>query len=191
MAAPQHEAFPVLMARVRTSSEGAARALIEEYGDLILRVVRQKLHKQLRPKFDSLDFVQAVWASFFALPADRLAFDQPEQLAGFLARLAGNKVIESVRQRMGTLKYNVNREQALHDKENQVLPIPSREPRPEEIVIAREEWQRLLREHPAHHQEIIMSLSEGNSPREVALNLGFSEKTIRRVIRKLRPGKAR
>src|SRR5947209_4816813 len=47
--------FKNLMRRVQEGSEDAARELLDRYGEHILRVVRRKLSRQLRSKFDSVD----------------------------------------------------------------------------------------------------------------------------------------
>src|SRR5581483_11639550 len=105
--------FDDLMRRLRDGSEDAARELLHRYGDAILRVVRRKLSRELRSKFDSVDFVQAVWASFFTGTPRQRRFDHPQALMAFLVTLAQNKVIDAVRQRMQTQKHNVNRERPL------------------------------------------------------------------------------
>src|SRR5262245_19959643 len=101
----QTQEFDQLMKRVRSRSDGAAHELIDRYGKLILYVVREHLNSELRSKFDSVDFVQAVWASFFAIATERLDFDGPEILGRFLVAVARNKVTDMVRQRLATLKY--------------------------------------------------------------------------------------
>src|SRR5262249_14283511 len=58
-----------LMERIRAGSQEAARELCDRYGSHILRVVRRKLDKKLRSKFDSVDFLQSVWTSFFVNPS--------------------------------------------------------------------------------------------------------------------------
>src|SRR5271170_5545939 len=108
--ADESREFACLMQRVSAGSQDAARELVERYGAHILRIVRRNLNRRLRAKFDSADFVQAVWASFIALPLDRYNFEQSEALVGFLFHLARNKVVEAVRQRLQTQKYNINRE---------------------------------------------------------------------------------
>src|SRR4051812_39041854 len=92
--------FSTLMQQIREGSEAASRVLVDRYGTHVLRIVRRKLNSALRPKFDSQDFVQAVWASFFAFRTNFFHFDSPRQLAAFLTELAQNKVIEAVRKRL-------------------------------------------------------------------------------------------
>src|SRR5438093_3787651 len=84
MAGTQGE-FTALMERVRRGSNGAAEELVARYGAHILRVVRAKLSKKLRPKFDSADFVQSVWASFFGGGSDIQEIRQEDGLAAYLA----------------------------------------------------------------------------------------------------------
>lgn len=177
--------FAELMQRVTTGSEGASRQLIERYGAHIIRIIRRKLHRSLRPKFDSADFVQAVWASFFALPLGKYQFDRSEALVAFLMALARNKVVEAVRQRLQSQKFNVNRERALADVTDALV---AREPSAEQIAIAREEWDRLLQDQPAHYQEILIALRDGDTQQDIAGRLGVNERTVRRVLRKLAPG---
>lgn len=183
--------FAELMKRVCTGSQGASRELVERYGAHIIRIIRRKLHRSLRQKFDSTDFVQAVWASFFALPLDNYNFDHSEALVAFLMGLARNKVVETVRQRLQSQKYNVNRERSLDETPGRYSDcLATCGPTPEEIAIAREEWDRLLEGQPAHYQQMLIALRDGDTQQEVARRLGMNERTVRRVLGKLAPGSA-
>ena len=70
----------------------------------------------MRTQFDSMDFVQAVWQSFFSdlhnRPHD---FANVRHLRGFLAGVARNKVFEEHRRLTKTEKYAIGtRGAALH-----------------------------------------------------------------------------
>lgn len=183
--------FRLLMQRVQEGCPEASQQLFERYQQHVLRVVRRRLHQKLRSKFDSGDFVQAVWASFFSLDLGRHHFDSPEALVGFLGSLARNKVIEEVRHRLHTLKHDVTREQPLYDSSGHPTgEVAARQPTPSEIAVAREQWARLLEEQPEQHQRILVLLRQGHSPSEVAQQLGLSIKTVRRLIHKLATGGA-
>src|SRR5438128_1259056 len=128
-----------LLDKARQDSEMSAREIVERFGPYILRAVRRRLNKKLRSKFDSVDFVQAVWASFFALPSDRLQFAEPKELIDFLMGLARNKVVDAVRQRLETQKYNVNRELPLFDSTAaDAREFHTRGPTASQVAIARE-----------------------------------------------------
>lgn len=174
------------MDRLRRKSEGAARELLDQYGPHLLRVVRRRLSKRLRSRFDSLDFVQAVWASFFALPPDKLHFEQPDALAAFLGQLARNKIIDLVRKRLEALKSGGCQESPL----DATAMCAIQEPSPLAIAIAREEWQRLLHSQSERDRVILTSIGTGNSVQQTASDLGVSRKTIQRVLARVRAKRA-
>jgi RNA polymerase sigma factor (sigma-70 family) len=177
--------FKQLMQRVLAGSSDATRELLRRYGPHLLRIVRRKLHRNLRSKFDSLDFVQAVWASFFASDLRDYRFDRPEALAGFLANLARNKVVDAVRQRQ-TDKYNVNQEHSLDRSETRrAAGLAARQATPSQVAVANEQWDRWLQDLPPHYQRILVLLRQGSNHRQIAEELGVNEKTVRRLLSKL------
>jgi len=177
--------FATLMRRVGEGSPEAARELLERFGPHIRRVVRRKLHQKLRPKFDSLDFVQDVWASFFTGPDRQRTFSEPEALVAFLVQVAQNKVVENFRQQFYTDKYNVNREHSLDSAILGPKDLTTREPTPSQIAVAHEQWDRLVKGQPARYRRILVLLREGMTHEEIARALDMNEKTVQRVIRKL------
>jgi RNA polymerase sigma factor (sigma-70 family) len=182
-----HDSFAVLMKRVQEGSEVASQELLREYEPYLLHVIRRRLDKRLRAQFDSLDFAQDVWASFFAaLPGDQ-AFDQPEKLAAYLAKMAVHKVFEMVRQRR-SLKYDVNRECSLND--SKLFPgegVPAHQDTPSEIVGGEEEWQAFLRKQPLVYRRIYTMLRQGKTQKEISKVLGLTPQTINRVVGRLPP----
>lgn len=185
LAAGQGE-FAPLLARVRDGDEEAARQLIETYGPHILRVVRRRLHRKLRSKFDSLDFVQAVWASFFARREEIGNFQQPEEIVAFLGAVATNKVIDETRARLQYRRWSVTREELLepgtprHD-----AALADEQPTPSEVVALKELWDCLLEDQPSHYRRILHMRRIGLPCEEIARRTGLTEKTIHRIIEKL------
>jgi RNA polymerase sigma factor (sigma-70 family) len=180
--------FLALMERVVAGSDEAARELTERYGPSLLRAVRLRLNRNLRPKFDSLDFVQDIWASFFTDLPRGPSFRGPGELVNFLACLARNKVVKAVRQRLQGQKYNVNREQPLEDLiRNQRTAPQARQPTPSEVAMGREEWERLLQRQPPVYRRVLLLLHDGKTPAAVAQEIGVTERTVRRVTAKVAP----
>ncbi|NQT14263.1 MAG: hypothetical protein HQ582_16020, partial [Planctomycetes bacterium] len=107
--------FQQLLEQVRGGSQDATCELIDRYAPHVIRAVRRKLNKAIRSQFDSLDFAQAVWYSFSAAPDRMGEFQRPDELVRYLAAMAHNKVIDEIRRRLETEKYNVNRERSLND----------------------------------------------------------------------------
>ncbi len=134
--------FEQLMQRVRSGCPEAARELFERYGQEIHMVVHHRLSRRLRSQFDSLDFAQDAWASFFHIPAESYTFETPEELVSFLSRIACHKLLDAYRHRLRTIKHNRHAEQ---DADNDP---PGRHPTPSQLAIADEQWDRLLQGQP-------------------------------------------
>lgn len=178
--------FLDLFQRCRAGSEDAARELFDRYRPHVLRVIRRRLHSSLRAKFDSIDFTQDVWASFFAMLGEPLSFESPAALVAYLAKIAEHKVVETFRQHMQTQKFDITRERSLHDDAERVGQIATCQPRPSELVIAEEKWQELLRDQPDYCRQILVMLRDGYTQREIAEHLHVNERTVRRLLKRLR-----
>src|SRR5881392_643587 len=102
-----------LIDRIQSGDEGAARELLARYESKVRLVVRRQLPRLLRSRFDSLDFLQSVWGSFFykirTAPND---LEEEQNLVTFLAWAARNKVIDEYR-RAATQRQDIKREQPL------------------------------------------------------------------------------
>ena len=182
----QDTVFCSLMNRIRDGSEEAAWELVESYGERVQRAVRRSLNRQLRSKFDSLDFVQLVWYSFFRARNRLDRFDRPEELAAFLATMARNKVGMEVRRRLQTEKYNVNKETSLDQRESKGAgDLADRMPAPIEVVIAKERWESIMENQPKHYRRMVELRLRGNTQQEIAEEVGVAECTVRRFLKKL------
>jgi RNA polymerase sigma factor (sigma-70 family) len=184
--AEQNSDFHSLVRRVREGSEDAAWELVNQYGESIRRAVRRALNERLRSKFDSLDFVQVVWNSLFRARDKLDQFDHPEELAAYLVKMARNKVGMEVRRRLMTEKYNVGHEQSLNQLCTRDGPdIPSRQPSPVDVAVAREQWDRLLQDQPPHYRQIIHLRLQGYTYQSIAKVVHLDECTVRRFLKKL------
>ena len=170
-----------MLSEVREGSEAAVWDIIEKYEPHIQRVVRRRMSRQLRSKFDTADFVQMVWKSFFEQPHQIHSFAAPQQLMAFLVRMAMHKVDSENRRRMDTQKYDVKRERRLDHEVGVERPGD----RPSQIAIAREHWDLLMRKLPAHHREVVRLRLEGLTFEQIANRLGLNERTPRRVLKDL------
>jgi RNA polymerase sigma-70 factor (ECF subfamily) len=177
------EEFENLMQGVRAGDQEAARKLFKLYGKQIQIVVRSRLSQPLRSRFDSVDFAQDVWASFFHLPPERITFRTPQELVAFLARLAQHRLIEEFRKRHWTTEYNQSGVETL--KEECSEEPPSRHPTPSQFAIADEQWRLLLHNIPPGIRHALEMLRDGHSHREIAERLGIHPKKIQRLLNRL------
>ncbi|MHC5538064.1 RNA polymerase sigma factor, partial [Singulisphaera rosea] len=103
--------IPAFLARIHAGDEEAARELLTRYEAEVRLVVRRQLPRLLRSRFDSLDFMQSVWGSFFRrVRSGPAEFEDSRHLVAFLARAAKNKVIDEYR-RAASRKQDMHREE--------------------------------------------------------------------------------
>ena len=180
----QDEEFVVLVRRIREGSEEAMLELVEKCGQHVHRAVRRKLNRAMRSKFDSEDFVQAVWASFFENRDRLLEFPSSRDLILFLARIAHNKVIDEIRRRFVMKGKNVNREVPL-DLSGARKTLVSPDPTASEVMMADETYQQITTGQPDRDRQIAELKRSGASHFEIAGALGIEPKTVQRVLRRL------
>ena len=175
--------FEQLMKRLRTGDPEAGKVLFERYGKAIQRVVRYHLNRHLRTQFDSIDFTQDTWASFFRISAKDFTFQTPDDLMAFLTRTAQHKVIDAYRKRSQHSKDNGRTLRPIGNNVNKQL---SRQPTPSQCAIAEEEWRRLVHNKPPKVQQALAMLRDGYSQREIAENLGLNVRRIHRLLARLK-----
>lgn len=179
------DGFADLMRRVRAGSEQAAWKLVQDYGGYIRRAVRRVLNQKLRPKFDSLDFVQLVWQSFFRMREQVERFEDPRHFVAYVAGMANNKVRMEIRRRMATEKHDVEREVPLHHRRGKDRQkLVGREPEPADVAIAQERWEQLLNDQPSHCRRILQLKLKGHTSVEIAAMLEIDPQTVRRFLKR-------
>jgi len=168
--------------RIRAGDEDAARELLTRYEAQVRLVVRRQLPRLLRSRFDSLDFLQSVWGSFFQrIRAGTAEFEDPRHLIVFLARTARNKVIDKHR-RAASRKADVRREEPLILEGTRPRDVIANDDTASEVAEAREMFGRLRELLPEGRRAILELRAEGHTTPIIAERLGISERTVRRVL---------
>lgn len=175
--------FAVLMENVSAGSEEAIRTLLDQYGSYIFRAIRRRLNRRMRTQYDSQDFAQAVWASFFANREAIPRFARPEELVAFLGTVAGNKVIDEIRRCFDTQKRNLNRDQSLESTitRSGISPV-SKSPSPSQVAVAKDQLEILTKDEPSEYRRVVELRMSGATFNEIADELGINEKTARRLL---------
>jgi len=186
---PEGHQFAALMQRVRQGSEEAVRELLDNYGPYVVRAIRRKLCRSMRSKVDSVDFTQAVWASFFANRSQIERLDKPEALIAFLVQVAKNKVIDEFRRLFHTQKHDLNRERSLQGSGAfEAERVAARTPTPSQIAVTNELRDKLMAGQPPHYQQILRYRQLGMTQEEIARCMKLNVRTIQRVMQRLFPG---
>jgi RNA polymerase sigma-70 factor (ECF subfamily) len=172
--------------RIQAGDESAARELLQRFEPEVRLVVRRQLPRLLRSRFDSLDFLQSVWGSFFRRMREApTAFEDSRHLVAFLARAAKNKVIDEYR-RAASQKQDMHREEPLWADGDRPRDVPDHADSPSELAQAREIFGRLRDLMPEERRTILELKAEGLSSRDIGARLGISERTVQRVLEDLR-----
>jgi RNA polymerase sigma factor (sigma-70 family) len=174
-----------LLARIKNGDEAAARELLARYETKVRLVVRRQLPRLLRSRFDSLDFLQSVWGSFFyKIRTGPNDLEEEQNLVTFLAWAARNKVIDEYR-RAATQRHDIKREEPLDrvtDKDDCLASGDT----PSQLAEANETYDRLRELLPEEQRIILEMKAEGHSSREIGDRLGVSERTVQRVLESLK-----
>jgi RNA polymerase sigma factor (sigma-70 family) len=180
---PKNE-FLSLIARVQKGDQEAARRLFDEYGPHLLRAVRRRLLPSLRPQFDSLDFAQDVWASFYRAALARYNFESPEQLVGLLCTMARHKVADVTRAR-SRQKRDLDRQDSLEETHGGSEQLPADAQTPSQILMDEEAWERLLNKQRPLTRKVLVRLRQGLSQEEIAEELGLNVRTVQRIVKRV------
>ena len=175
--------FDQLLEQVRDGSEDAVQRMVRLYSPHLKRAIRRRLNSQIRSKFDSIDFEQSVWATFFKCRGDLPHFETPRHLINFLAQIAEHKVIDEHRRRLQTQMRNVERETS---PGSAMTDLSSSEARPSEYVRADDLLRRMLDGAvPERYRRIVELRLGGATHQEIAHVLEVDPKTIQRMLRKI------
>jgi RNA polymerase sigma factor (sigma-70 family) len=185
---PQREESQLadFLKRIQEGDEGAARELLQRFEPEVRLVVRRQLPRLLRSRFDSLDFLQSVWGSFFRRMRDAPTdFEDSRHLVAFLARAAKNKVIDEYR-RAASLKNDMHREEPLWGDGRRPKEVADPIDTPSEVAQAHEVFDRLHALLPEERRTMLELKAEGLSSKDIGDRLGVSERTVQRVLEDLR-----
>jgi RNA polymerase sigma factor (sigma-70 family) len=183
--------FTQLMSELADGSEEAAWRITELYTPHILRVVRASLPSLIRPKLDSQDFTQAVWASLLLKREYLSGIRTQEQLISLLASAARHKVIDAFRYYTTTQAHDARREVGLDlvrpklprgNPERDEKGVTRMDPTPSQLASVRERWRLALESASARDREILKLRIRGGTYQSISGVVGVSVSTVRRAL---------
>jgi RNA polymerase sigma-70 factor (ECF subfamily) len=175
------KALDALLEKLSAGDLDAAQEVFRDYEPYLRKVVRHHLPERLRPKFDSVDVVQSVWATFLRdFRESGRRFASADHLRNFLVLVTRHRLTDRIRRHHRALEH----EEPLAGTAPEDLP-PSREPRPSQLAQAEELWQRMLALCPPEYHEVLQLKRQGLSLDEIAAQTGLHEGSVRRILRKL------
>ncbi|GIW86113.1 MAG: hypothetical protein KatS3mg108_0437 [Isosphaeraceae bacterium] len=182
--------FQALIDRARAGDGSALERLLEAFEPDVRAMVRGQLPRALRPRFDSMDFVQEVWRALLEQPIGQgPGYQGAARFRGYLAGVVRNKVYEEYRRRTRSQKDNLAREEPLfveRQGRTEVREVAAADATPSEEFHARDCLDRLLAGGSAVEARIVEWRRQGRTLEEIAAGLGIHERTVRRLLEGLR-----
>jgi RNA polymerase sigma-70 factor (ECF subfamily) len=173
------ESLSLILDKLAAGDTAAAEQAFRAYEPLLRSVVRRQFGPRLRAKFDSVDVVQSVWADLLeGFRRGAWSFASAGQLRAFLVTAVRHRFIDTARRHRAAVAHEEPAE-ALEGAACRGLPRPS------EVAVAEDLWQRLLEECPPAHRPLLHLKREGLSVPEIAARTGLHEDSIRRILRQL------
>lgn len=159
--------------------EEALRGLWHAYFERLMQVARQSMSENAKRAGDEADVVGSVFLRLWSKVQNGAFPDLHNrgELWGLLVRITRHKAIDRTRH-AARLKRDGSKTEDLD-----VELIVSREPTPETVMSMNEEVKCFL-EHlgDASLRKVVLYRLEGRSPKEIAAELGVSERTIQRKL---------
>jgi len=189
------EEFSDLMGLVRSGDPNAVGTMLSLFEQEVRMVVRHKLPKRLRSRYDSMDFVQSVYQSIMAdwvnHPPETM--QTKAQICAYLQATAHNKVLEIYRKETRTQKYDISREVPTvvrgtdsSDSSDRSVELYSPDPSPSQNFQAKDLMESLARGKPAVVARILALRRDGCTFVEISTQVGLSERAVRRIVDDLR-----
>jgi RNA polymerase sigma-70 factor (ECF subfamily) len=176
-----NEPLDDLLARLCSGDRAAAEQVFLAYEPYLRKAVRRHLPAPLRGRFDPADILQSVWADVLrGFREAGYSFSDADHLRGFLFVATRNRLIDRIRKH----EKAVAREEPLAAADGR-HGVPSPQPRPSEVALAEDLWERILARCPPEHRPILGLRRQGYSLAEIAERTGLHPDSIRRILRTL------
>jgi RNA polymerase sigma factor (sigma-70 family) len=178
--------IPELLERLRAGDNRAANEIVQRFGDRLVSVARGRLDRMLLRKLDPEDVVQSACRSALMRLSDgRLTVADWNSLWRLLVCITVNKC-SSQAEFFRAARRDVHREVDLGGRDNDSsvdFQPADDEPSPAEATMLVEAVEQLLDSfRDEKHRDIVRLRLQHYSPPEIALEVGVSERTVHRVL---------
>ncbi|AMV29502.1 ECF sigma factor [Gemmata sp. SH-PL17] len=186
-----NDSFAVLMGRLRSGEDAAAREVFVRFASRLAGLARSHLDAKLAVKVDPEDVVQSAYKSFFLRQRDgHLDVGTWDGLWGVLTMITLRKCADRAAYYRAE-KRNVGRETAgtgAGDSAPAFVDLAlDREPLPDEAAALAETVDALFRAIEDPDERAILELSlQGHTATEISEQLGRAERSVRRLRERVR-----
>src|SRR5262249_49046672 len=181
--------FADLMSRLRNGDDAAATEVFRHFAQRLIQLARSRLDRLVRQKIDPEDVLQSVYRSFFRRHAQ------------------GHYVLESWDSLWGMLTVITVRKCGLRAKHFRAacrdvqrgVPLPAgpdagglefealaREPTPLEAAQLADVVEQLMRELEGRERDVLALSLQGSPTAEISTEVARSERTVQRVLKRIK-----
>ncbi len=175
-----------LVSRFRQGDEDAAEELFSRYVRRLVALANSRLSSKMSRRIDAEDIVQSAYRSFFTRARDgKYVFQQSGDLWRLLVVITLNKLRQKVEFHSAG-KRRIDREQSCDVGGLVHAEVVTREPSPVETLGVIEEIEQLTKGLDDTQRHIVSMRLQGYSIDEIASDVQRSERTVRRVMDKVK-----
>jgi RNA polymerase sigma factor (sigma-70 family) len=178
-----------LMARWRSGEQEAAEILFRRYVERLLALARSRMSSWLARCVDAEDVVQSAYRTFFAgALAGRYSLRRNGDLWRLLAAITIHKVQHQIERHTAAKRSKVREhhfggDSSLFEFQGDVL---AREPTPEQAAALTDTLEEVFRGLEPGDRRVVELRLQGSGLGEIAADMRRSERTVRRVLERVR-----
>lgn len=181
--------FDDLMSRLRAGDSRAATELFDRFSQRLIALARSRLDRLIRRKEDPEDVLQSVFKSFFLRQEQGRweLLDSWDSLWGLLTVITLRKCGHRI-EFFQAAKRDVTREvgEAPADASWVAWQAVASDPTPSEAAILAETVDQLLAGMEERDRPVLLLSLQGYSPAEISGRIGRTERTVYRVLERVR-----
>jgi RNA polymerase sigma-70 factor (ECF subfamily) len=177
-----------LMQRFRDGDQQAAALLFHRYVQKLVGLAQRRLNSQIGRRIDADDVVQSAFRSFFRGARDgRFHLESGQDLWRLLAVITITKVKKQVEFHTARKRdFQLERSPSTEDSATDVSQQADDEPSPADTLALVEQVEHIARQLGADQQRIFAMRLDGHPLDDIAATLSISERTVRRVLDKIK-----
>lgn len=179
-----------LVDQCRRGDQAASQELFDRYVSRLISMVHRRMSGRLTRRVDAEDVVQSAFRSFFVgVDNEKFQIDQTGDLWRLLVVISLNKLRRKVAYHRAA-KRGMDAEQSVQsprgDDNARCFEAAAHEPLPDAAAAVMDEFNALTAGLEPHQIEIVRLRMHGYEMTEIAEQVGRSERTVRRLLDKVR-----
>ena len=170
-----------------SETPGYESEVFDRFSRRLLGLARNRLPANIAARVDPDDVVQSVFRTFFRRHSDgQFDFESAYDVWHLLAAITYRKVINTVKYHRRELRDAAKETPASASASIEQPRFVDPQPGPESVMLMIDYTRWILEQLPEQYQDVVRLRMEGYDVREVAERVDVSERTVKRVLARVR-----